>query len=170
MKNHLFLFLCFAIAGWGACKDENKPDFCNNGVLDSQAGETEIDCGGPCEACPPTATLTATLAGFSYVASDINGQMSGSAIGIYTYGTSGTSIQFSFVGTDLDTPLPITDAEFYDSNDTYTKELSDTGSVTLTSIDAVRKIVSGRFSFSGTRNFDVMRKTVQNGQFANVRY
>jgi len=170
MKHCLFLLLAFAIAGLSACSDENKPDPCTNGVLDSQVGETEIDCGGPCEPCPPFATLTATLAGFPYVASSIYGQVSGTAIEIVTYGSSNASIQFSFVGADLNTPLPITDAEFYDSNDNYTKELSDTGSVRLTSIDAVRKIISGRFSFRGTRNGDISTKTVQNGQFANVRY
>jgi len=170
MKNYFLLACLFCTAFLPACNEDKEKDFCNNGMLDSPAGETEIDCGGPCEPCPPAEALSATYLGYSYVANSMGGNLSGSAIGINSQGTSGLFIAFTFVGTDLNTALPITGATIDDASSYYTYELSDTGSVTLTAHDAKRKIISGRFSFSATDYYGSAKTTVQNGVFSNVRY
>jgi len=173
-KPYSIVFILLLVTGLllSSCQDEDKTDFCSNGILDSPGGETEIDCGGPCEPCPPLAALTATYMGYSWVAYSVNGSSIGSGIRINASGSNNINIIFTFVGTDLNTMLPVTDAELndYSNSDYYEKELSDTGSVTLTSHDVVRKIISGRFAFSMTETYGTTRRTIQNGQFSNVRY
>ncbi len=145
-----------------------KKDSCSNGILDGV--ETEIDCGGAsCTACPTPATLSATLSGLNYNASTINCERSGSHH-IQSYGGS-TGIDFSFTITALNTPLPVSDGNFFGGGDGYYFQLGDTGTVVVTAHDEVKKIISGRFSFSGTsNNSQVTKSQVQSGRFDNVRY
>jgi len=145
---------------------------CENGVWDYDAGETEIDCGGLCDACPPAGTFTATVEGYSYVASQFyNTGSGGSGISISTEGTSGVFVGFTFVGTSLNIALPITNAStYFPGGDSYSYALTDTGSVVLTSIDTQKKIVSGRVGFSAKKNSGGGTTTVANGVFENVRY
>lgn len=149
------------------CKTEKK-DTCNNGIQDGL--ETEIDCGGSsCAACPPPATLSATLSGLNYNASTIDCERNGSH-SIQSYGTS-SGIDFSFTITALNTPLPVSAGNFYGDGNGYNFQLGDTGTVVVTAHDEVKKIISGRFSFSGTSsNSQGTKSQVQSGRFDNVRY
>lgn len=166
MKKYLFPFIAaFGLVISGCNKSENST--CNNGQLDDN--ETEIDCGGRCEPCPPAASLSATLLGYNYNASAANGYYQGSALQITSSGTGGAAITFSFVGTTLNSKLPITSGIFYTNpSNFYNFELADTGSVVLTEHDDVRKIISGRFSFSSRDGNDI--ETIDDGVFSNVRY
>lgn len=170
MKIQLLLALLIGgvISITGCSKNKGT---CENGVLDYDAGEIEIDCGGPCEACPPAASFSATVGGFSYVANSISGHPDGTS-GIYigSSGTSGTYVNFTFVGTTLNTSLPITAVAVQLTSSFYSFELGDTGSVVLTAIDTQRKIVSGRVNFNATETSGSGSTTVQNGVFENVRY
>lgn len=170
MKIQLASLLLISIfAGLTGCSD-NKGT-CENGIWDFDAGETEIDCGGPCEACPPAATFTATVGGFQYVASSISGYPQGtSGTSVTSSGSSGTTLSFLFVGTTLNASLPITNAHINFTSNSYNKEISDTGSVVLTAIDTKKKIISGRVSFSATEQQGSGSITVENGVFENVRY
>lgn len=168
MNKHLSITLLVAVfAALTGCT-KSKTDYCTDGMLNGD--ETEIDCGGECEACPPAATLTATTDGYPYVASQFyNGQGGTSAIQIYTQGTAGVNVRFSFVGTTTNTALPITDAELsIPGSGSYDFALGDTGHVVLTAIDIQRKIISGTFSFNVS--YIGNKKNVTNGIFENVRY
>lgn len=167
--NLLLLLLVPGLLFLTACT-KNSNDYCNNGVLDFEGGETEIDCGGDCEACPPAGTFTATVDGYPYVNSSFyNGGSSGTTISIGGQGTAGTSVSFTFVGITTGTQLPITDAYVsIPGSGGYSYELSDTGSVILSSIDTQRQIVSGTVSFSATYGSDQI--TLSGGVFENVRY
>jgi len=167
MKTQL-LSLLFVSALIGLTSCSKKTDYCENGILDGD--ETEIDCGGGCEACPPYATFTATVDGSPYVASNFfDAGQNGSTIYFTTGGTAGTYVGVTFVGTALNTALPITDANItLASQGIFNYQLTDTGSVVLTAIDTERKIISGRVGFSATAG--PTTKTVSNGVFENVRY
>jgi hypothetical protein len=170
MKANLLLVLLVpALLFLTACT-KNGNGYCNNGVLDFEGGETEIDCGGDCEACPPAGTFTATVDGYPYVSSSIYpGSSGGTTISFSGTGTAGTSVSFTFVGITTGTQLPITTAYIsLPGSGNYEYELSDTGSVILSAIDTQRQIVSGTVSFSVTNGGDQI--TLSGGVFENVRY
>lgn len=150
-----------------SCKHE-VIDGCTDGIMNGP--ETEIDCGGTCAACPPAGTVTATLEGYPFNGAQISASQGNNQYGLHVSGTGGTSMQFTCVGSALNTPLPITAAQFDDGNYNYYYELTDTGSVVITSNDLTRKIFSGHFSFSGTTAGGSYKGKVENGVFENVRY
>lgn len=171
MKNVWLILFFPLIIGMLACNTDPSK-FCDNGELDSNKGETEIDCGGECEACPPAATMSATVLGAAYHGASffVYNYFSGNPIEFGATGTAGANLTLQFVGTELNTNLPITDAEIRPSGEqAYNFELADTGSVRLTSHDPVRHIISGTFSFSVRKNGNDIT-TVSDGTFANVRY
>lgn len=168
-KLFYLLFASMLVVATVSCNKEEEPspeDTCANGIKDGT--ESEIDCGGPCEACPPPATFNADFMGFNYVASSVTGYWNGNGLRIHTEGTGDADIYFNFVGTTLNTPLPITDASAYFDYDNYHFSLNDTGHVVLTHYDGVRRIMSGTVSFSADYYGDKI--TVKNGVFNNVRY
>lgn len=164
----LIYFSFAALIAFASCNpEETAEETCNNQKLDN--GETEIDCGGECEPCPFPATLTCMFDGYTYVASSVDGNQQGNGISITSDGTAGTNLSFSFSGVTENTSLPIIGAGVYTLEATHNFELSDTGHVVITSHDQLRKIISGRFSFSLHKSSSE-QKYVQEGTFENVRY
>ena len=157
------LGLSFLVVGCNSTND------CENGVLDGS--ETEIDCGGDCEPCPADPTLTATVEGVPYVATQFTAGVSGNnAINIGSSGTAGTHVNFTFSGSGLNTYLPITGGTYYNNIQgfSYHFVFGDTGSVYLTSHDELRKIISGHFWYNAT-GFGASG-SINDGHFENVRY
>src|SRR5690349_2386074 len=98
MKKIGIYILAFSFIGSiSSCtKTDNNSAKCSNHVLDTDIGETEIDCGGSsCQACPPAGTVTATITGSAFMAKDLGGIASG--VGMRIYGVSSNAImQFIF--------------------------------------------------------------------------
>jgi len=154
-----------AIGLYGSC---NTSDQCSNEKLDGN--ETEIDCGGDCNPCPTLATVNATLEGVPYVASSAHGTTTGSGIHVFSSGTAGAQIEFSFSGRNLNTSLPVQSAVYrIPSQGDRTFAFGDTGSVHLTYHDEIRKIISGRFFVRLTGNPDITGE-IDDCVFENVRY
>lgn len=64
MKNLLLLSLLFATLFTVSCSKDDNDDTvatCTDGLQNQ--GETGVDCGGPCGACPVCVTCTSTVVG-----------------------------------------------------------------------------------------------------------
>lgn len=169
MKNLIYLSFTVLIALASCNKEGPTEETCNNNKRDN--GETEIDCGGDCEPCPFPATLNATVEGLNYVATTASGSQQGNGISIGSSGTGGTTLHFVFSGVTENTSLPITGATVDVGDDYFVFEITDTGHVVITNHDQVRKIISGKFSFSAQDYYNSNNiGLVQNGTFENVRY
>jgi hypothetical protein len=162
----IIILALFAIATITGCKKQTQLT-CTDNI--KNGSETEIDCGGTCTACPPVGSVIATINNLPFYSVSTVGYGFGNNIGkVSANGNSGSSIEFEFIYTKLDTPLRITSAQFYFS-DSYAYRLDDTGSVKITTIDTLRKIFSGIFSFRGTNYYNA-KGYAQDGLFTNVRY
>ncbi len=171
MKKIIYLLFAatLSVAIIGCNKEETPEETCNNNKRDN--GETEIDCGGECEPCPFPATLTASVEGLTYVANTAGGSQQGNGISVSSSGTGGGDLFFVFSGVTENTSLPITGASVDVGDDYFVFEITDTGHVVITSHDQVRKIISGRFSFSARDYYNSNNVgLIQNGTFENVRY
>lgn len=170
MKKLLPLLTFVLLLPFAACEktDEDTSALCNNGILDGK--ETEVDCGGDCSACPPAATFSCTLGVTPFVSNNAHGQILGPSIRINAIDNDGRPMNFMFLPSAVNQPLLITSAAFSYLGEPYTKGLSDTGSVTITALDTLRKIISGNFAFSCTRITNNTRNAATNGVFTNVRY
>ncbi|MCW5909219.1 MAG: hypothetical protein KIS94_15240 [Chitinophagales bacterium] len=170
MKNFLPLLTIALLVTFTACEknDNDTSALCNNGILDGK--ETEIDCGGDCTDCPPAATFSCTLGVTPFVSTNATGQILGPSIRINAVDNDGRPMNFMFLPNAVNQPLPLTSAAFSYLGEPYSKGLNDTGSVTITGIDTLRRIISGNFAFSCTRITNNTQNAAKNGAFANVRY
>ncbi len=175
MKKILLLLLpALLFIGISGCKktDDNNPNtaLCTNGIKDG--GETEIDCGGSCDACLPAGTLTCTLGGTPYVSEQAGGQVLGPSIRIYSVRDSaqGRPLNFMFKPGPLNQPIAISSVAFSFGGEPYTMGEGDSGVVVLTALDTLRKIASGNFNFTAKRLTAATRDSCTGGVFTNVRY
>ena len=171
MKNlYFFLISAFLITGINSCtKTDSKTALCSNGILDG--GETEIDCGAACQACPASAVVTCTVGNSSFVStnpSNTYGQQL--AYSIRIYGNDSRPLNFMFVPAPVGQPTPISSVSFTYNGEAYIIEPGDSGKVILTANDTLRKIASGTFWFTAGRVTGPDTTSVRNGVFTNVRY
>jgi hypothetical protein len=166
-KAFIVLATSILISGFYSCdKTDSKTALCNNGIKDG--GETDIDCGGPCQACPDAAAMYCTLGTSSYVSTATSGQILGPSIRVY--GNDPRPLNFMFVPAGLNQPIPITSVSFAYRGEAYAMAAGDSGRVVLTELDTVRKIASGTFWFTGKRTTGPDTTSARNGVFTNVRY
>jgi hypothetical protein len=175
MKKVLFYFASAVImcSVWSCEKTEVKaPDtsLCADGI--KNGGETEVDCGGPCTACLPAGIVNCTLGGTDYKSQSTGGQILGPSIRIYSVRDSaqGRPLSFMFVPGPVNQPIRISDVSFSFSGEPYHLGEGDSGVVVLTTLDTVKQIASGTFSFIGKRITAAQRVTCTDGVFNNVRY
>ena len=95
MKNYLPLIF-FVTATLMSC---NSGKLCSNEKLDGD--ETEIDCGGECEPCPPIEALSATVGGIQYNAASIYVERNGDYTQFSSTGNE-TSLGFDFFGLEAE--------------------------------------------------------------------
>ena len=171
MKKIIYIvFLSLFVFASGCKKTTDNTALCNNGVLDG--GETEIDCGGPCTACPPAATFTAKLNGLWFTATSTPKTLYWTQNGPSLSIRASNPITAISVGLFFSTPT-INQAENLNSasvnyNDNYIIQPRDSSSITVTSIDTLRKTISGTFRFTATAPpSNPMR--VDSGTFTNLR-
>lgn len=169
----LVLSTVVLLSAFSSCEEEDgtlvKKDYsslCNDGILNGY--ETEIDCGGDCDDCPPPATLQCTMGNTSFVAHTCFGQILGPNIRVY--GNDNRPMNFMFVPSQLNTVLPIHAVSFAYNGEAYAMEAGDSGRVVVTSLDTLRKIISGTFYFTGNRVTGPNSASVSGGVFNNVRY
>lgn len=168
----LVLSTIVLLSGFSSCEKEdgnnktNYSQYCSDGI--KNGAETEVDCGGDCEACLPAATMTCTLGNSNFTAHTCFGQILGPNIRIY--GNDNRPVHFMFVPSQLNTELPITALSFAYNGEAYGLEVGDSGRVVLTYLDTVRKIASGTFYFTGNRVTGPSSASASNGVFTNVRY
>jgi hypothetical protein len=173
MKNLLSLLLLsvivFSLYSCEKEEDDGSAALCNNGILDGR--ETEIDCGGACTACPAAATFECTLGNTDFVSTNARGYILGPSIRIAGVDFEGRPMNFMFLRPlGGDTTIPISGGGFSYKGEPYSKGSDDTGHVTITAHDTLRKIISGRFGFSGNRVASNSEAAVKDGTFTNVRY
>lgn len=168
----LVLSTTILLSGLSSCEKEDGntiadyTKYCGDGIKNGY--ETEIDCGGDCEACPTPATMTCTLGNTNFTAHTCFGQILGPNIRIY--GNDNRPVHFMFVPSQLNTELPITALSFAYNGEAYGLEAGDSGRVVLTYLDTVRKIASGTFYFTGNRVTGPSSASASDGVFTNVRY
>ncbi len=167
----LALSVTLLLLGFNSCEKEDTSNgqstaLCNDGI--KNGGETEVDCGGPCTACLPAATMTCTLGNTPFVAHTCNGYTLGTSIRIY--GNDNRPLHFMFSPSQLNVELPMTAVSFAYNGEAYALEPGDSGRVVLTYLDTVHKIASGTFYMTANRVTGPNSATVTNGVFTNVRY
>jgi hypothetical protein len=167
MKNLLLaLTVSLFVLGFYSC--EKKPidasTLCHNGIKDTT--ETEIDCGGSCEPCPPKGTFSCKMGNTNFTVNNAYGQIASPSIRIYA--NDQRPLMFMFVPTGINQRLPVNYVSFAYRGEAWT--LKDSGTVILTSLDTVRKIASGTFYFNARRTTGSDTTSVRNGVFTNIRY
>jgi len=170
MKKSLTLILICALM-IASCSKTTSPtptNLCVDRVMDG--GETEIDCGGSCSACPPVAAISSSFLSNPYVASSIyaNYTPSTDAVSLNTSGTAGQTVQFTFVGSNIGVSN-VTAATCYLSSDSYVLSSTQPGTVTITSKDTLRSIISGSFNINLVRQSGGSTNALT-GSFTNLRY
>jgi len=171
MKNALLLCLAvlFTTGFYSCTKTVDHTALCNDGLLNG--GETEIDCGAACQACPGAPSVSCTLGNSSFLSTDPNttyGQKLASSIRIY--GNDGRPLFFMFVPGPVNQPVPVTSVSFSYNGEAWGMEAGDSGKVVLTSLDTLRKIASGTFWFTANRTTGPDTTSARNGVFTNIRY
>lgn len=166
----LFSISLFFLFAMDSCTKSTNNDaaLCNNGIKDGK--ETEIDCNGDCAPCAGVPALSCTMGGTPYICSNVRGQTLNPSIRIYGTDQGGRPMNFMFLPGPINQPLPIIDVTLSFDGEPYTYGVHDTGSVTITSIDTLRKVVSGSFGFSARRVTKNTSVAIQSGVFTNVRY
>lgn len=166
----LFLLSFFSLFSMYSCTKEtnNNAALCNNGIKDGN--ETEIDCNGDCAPCAGVPALSCTLGGTAYISSNVRGQTLNPSIRIYGTDQEGRPMNFMFIPNQINQPVPIVDVALSFSGEPYTYGVNDSGSVTITTIDTLRKVISGTFGFSARRVTKNTGVVVTGGVFSNVRY
>ena len=170
-KFSLLIVTLFLITGFYSCNkvEDNKTALCNNGIQDG--GETEIDCGAACTACPGAPSISCNLGNSSFVSTNpanTYGQTLGPSIRIY--GNDGRPLFFMFIPSAVNQPLPVTSVSFSYNWEAYAMEAGDRGEVVLTTLDTLRKIASGTFWFTANRTTGPDSTGALNGVFSNIRY
>ncbi len=172
MKNiQLICIAVLLVTGFYSCtktddSDNNNTALCTDGIRNGS--ETEIDCGGDCQTCPGAASLTCTLGTSNYVGTSVSGQILGPSIRIYS--NTPNPLNFMFVPSALNQPIPISSVSFAYRGEAYAMESGDSGRVTLTALDTLRKIASGTFWFTANRTTGPDTTSARGGVFENVRY
>jgi hypothetical protein len=107
-----------------------------------------------------------------FVSNNASGQKLNPSIRISgTNAANNNPLNFMFIPTELNVPLPVNASGFNYAGEPYTKAGEDTGHVVLTAHDTLRHIISGTFAFSAQRVTQSFTKCVVNeGRFTNVRY
>lgn len=171
MKKLLILLSVFISVFTISSCEEEKPDtsFCNNLVKDGN--ESEVDCGGNCEACPDAAYLNCTLGTSDYTSvNPPTGQILGPSIRVNAVDAEGRPLNFMFIVSGLNQPIQISAATFSYHGNPYVKGELDTGTVVITAQDTLRKIISGTFGFRCNRIGAGQVAAASGGVFTNVRY
>ena len=171
MKKIIYIvFVGLALFASGCKKTVDNTATCNNGKLDGN--ETEIDCGGSCTACPPAATFSAKLNGVWFNA--VNGPLtlywtqSGPSYSVRAWNpTTAINVALFFSTPTINQAENLNSANI-DDNDNYIIEPGNTSSITVTSIDTLRKIISGTFKLTATAPPN-SPMTVDSGTFTNIR-
>lgn len=172
MKNlHLICIAVLLITGFNSCTKsvDSHTVLCNDGILNG--GESEIDCGASCGDCPEAGTVSCRLGNSDFLSTNPSktyGQRLASSIRIY--GNDGRPLFFMFVPGPVNQEVPITSVSFAYNGEAYAMEPGDSGKVTLTSLDTLRKIASGTFWFTGNRTTGPDTTSARNGVFTNIRY
>lgn len=177
MKKVFYLLLAFTLVlSTSSCEKEvdNSAELCSNGRQDVENGETEKDCGGNCDACPDPenfiCTMTSLNGSSAYDAIDIGGLELAKNIRIYAADSLDRQIDFAFSGKTVGSTTPVAYGGFYFEGQHHTFGLGDTGTVTVTAIDTVHRVVSGTFGMSATRDRSTRKAQLSSGTFTNVRY
>ena len=166
-KSSVLIVICALMIASCSKSPSTNPDLCSDKLKDGS--ETEIDCGGSCSPCPAGAALSGTFGADPYVASNISKNYNSptDALQISTTGTANESFSFEFVGTNIGVSN-VTNASGNFSFNSYSLSPSRPGTVTITSKDSLRNIISGSFHVNlieygvGTQDSIV-------GSFTNVR-
>ncbi len=171
MKN--LSLTCLAVlltTGFYSCsKSTDHTALCHDGILNG--GETEIDCGAACQACPGAPSINCTLGNSTFTSTNpavTYGQMLASSIRIY--GNDSRPLFFMFVPGAVNQEVPVSSVSFAYNGEAWAMEAGDSGKVVLTSIDTLRKVVSGTFWFTAGRTTGPDTTSARNGVFTNIRY
>jgi len=130
-------------------------------------GETDVDCGGPCQACQ---AASAKLNGVDWTAVTITATNLGADLAIAGTTVDGKGFAFTAHANSVTGSYTIATGAFQMSTaatDQYAANVS--GSVTLSKFDTNNKKVSGTFSFTAT-TFTGTPGALTNGTFTNVHY
>ena len=170
MKN-IFPLLILAFIATGIYSCEKKTDTakaCSDGILNG--GETEIDCGAACAACPANGIVSCTIGNSSFVSANANtyGQILSNSIRIY--GNDGRPFNFMFIPAPVGQPTAVNSVNVTYNGEAYIMEPGDSGKVVLTALDTLRKIASGTFWFTAGRVTGPDTTSVRDGLFTNIRY
>ena len=169
MKNFILLLTTLFLAtGFYSCEKKVETidtAHCGNGIKDGD--EKEVDCGGAgCDACAPRGTFFCNIGNTTFTVPDAIGQVFSPSIRLYA--NDSRPLLLMFVPTATNQSLPINYVSFAYRGEAYT--LRDSGSVVLTKLDTVRKIISGTFYVNARRTTSSDTTSIQNGVFENIRY
>ena len=173
MKRILLLVIAtvFVTTFYSCTETNTEPDFsslCNNGLKDGE--ETEVDCGGDCDSCPPYGVVHCDLGNtvFNSTAANVTfGQILGNSIRIFA--SDGRPMYFMFKPEPIGQPASIFALSADYRGEAYTLEPGDMGEVVITEVDTVRNMLSGTFWFTAGRVTGPDTTSARNGVFTNVR-
>ncbi|HEX5002858.1 MAG TPA: DUF6252 family protein [Bacteroidia bacterium] len=150
---------------------QNNPyvadESCSDGILNQ--GETEIDCGGPCQPCH--SRMTALVDGNAWEAQGNLTSSTNNGSILILAGNGTTSLSMIYTGPFALGTFTLNSAIFVETL-TQTNYLANTGTITFTNWDSHDHTVSGTFSFTATETSTPggTQKVVTDGIFKYVPY
>ncbi len=161
----IFVFLFSLVIG---CKKEDKVDTCTDGFL--TPGETQIDCGGPCQPCQEQFFSSSRAVFENEFITFPN--FSIDAIGNYVFSTSNDSLslQLNFGNGDTLGGRPITPGTYSNAslNGVSYPTLTE-GTVVITELNLEDSLMSGYYQAKLFRAvFDTLIFT--GGEFSNIPF
>ncbi|GDX53240.1 hypothetical protein LBMAG27_22870 [Bacteroidota bacterium] len=178
------LFILSVVIFFSECKKKEPIETCSDGIKNQN--ETNIDCGGTCDACPlPSPSLSAKIDGNSWAPSGIpsmpghaiysstNGgalvisgsDYTGTGIAIFTLSISDTcSIQLGNFGLGKSTGL------FYFLSGPPLYCMIDSGEINISKVDTLHNIIDGSFYFDCNDTSGTHFHHVTDGVFKNISY
>ena len=179
------LFIFSVVIFFSECKKKEPIETCSDGIKNQN--ETDIDCGGTCDACPspkPVPSISANIDGNPWspiVISWMNGQeisctLSGNELrisGTDFTGTGSTKFDLTLIDT-----CGIHIGNFGLSKKTYLFYLNaqpltcrmDSGEINISKVDTLLKTIDGSFYFDCNDTSGIHFHHVTDGVFKNISY
>jgi len=172
-KNLLLGVLFLVILGiFSTCKEEEEDPgpvaTCSDGILNQ--GETQIDCGGPCPACPSitckvdgadwTSDYTSITAGFFGSVLQIQGGQS----------LNSSSMLIGYMGLQATGDFPLEAAKYTIGGVNYVMNKYPPGRIIFTDYNTTTKKITGTFEFDAKDTLTGNTVSVTLGVFTNVDY
>jgi len=172
LLKHIYLVVLPSVFILNSCQPTQNnayvPDeTCSDGILNQ--GETEIDCGGPCQPCH--SRMTALVDGNAWEAQgNVTSSTNNGSILILA-GNGTTSLSMIYTGPFALGTYSLNSAIFVETL-TQTNYLANSGTITFTNWDTHEHTVSGTFSFIATETSTPggSQKVITEGMFKYVPY